>query len=94
MMNPKTTHAQDMSQRINIDVALFMLGKSAASIDEILPIAAAPAIHTDFKNTENKDFKIRKRQTGRPAVSPVTTIVKYLAVLKSCRFISFALPQD
>lgn len=56
-MNPKTTHAQDMSQRINIDVALFMQGKSAASIDDVLPIAAAPAIHTDFKNTENKDMR-------------------------------------
>lgn len=57
MIKSKTTHAQDISQRINIDVAIFMAGKSAASIDEILPVAAAPAIHTDFKNTENKDMR-------------------------------------
>ena len=46
-----------MSQRINLDVALFMQEKSAASIDEVLPIAAASAIHTDFKNTESKDMR-------------------------------------
>lgn len=34
-MKPKTTHAQDISQRINIDVAVFMSGKENASIDEV-----------------------------------------------------------
>jgi len=57
MMKPKTTHAQDISQRINIDVAVFMSGKENARIDEVLPIAAAPAIHTDFKNTDTKDMR-------------------------------------
>ncbi len=57
MIKSKTTHAQDMSQRINIDVAIFLNGKKSVSIDEVLPIAAAPAIHTDFKNTENKDMR-------------------------------------
>ena len=57
MMKPKTTHAQDISQRINIDVAVFMSGKENARIGEVLPIAAAPAIHTDFKNTDTKDMR-------------------------------------
>lgn len=56
-MKPKTTHAQDISQRINIDVAIFMSGKETVSIDEVLPVAAAPAIHTDFKNTDTKDMR-------------------------------------
>ena len=65
MMKSKTTHAQDMSQRINIDVAIFMKGKEFVSMDEVLPIAAAPAIHTDFKNTENKDMRAVMRSMRR-----------------------------
>lgn len=64
-MKSKTTHAQDMSQRINIDVAIFLKGKESVSMDDVLPIAAAPAIHTDFKNTENKDMRAVMRSMRR-----------------------------
>lgn len=51
-----STPSSTIKQRINKDVAVYLTEKSDYSIDELLVVAATPAILADFKNIEQKSM--------------------------------------
>ena len=50
------TPSSTIKQRINKDVAVYLAEKTDYSIDELLIVAATPAILADFKNIEQKSM--------------------------------------
>lgn len=58
MARTTTTHAENVSQRINLDVAHYIKEHPQSQIDELLLIAAAPAVHADFSNLQLKDMRV------------------------------------
>ena len=50
------TPSSTIKQRINKDVAVYLTEKTDYSIDELLVVAATPAILADFKNIEQKSM--------------------------------------
>ena len=51
-----STPSSTIKQRINKDVAVYLTEKSDYSIDELLVVAATPAILADLKNIEQKSM--------------------------------------
>lgn len=51
-----STPSNFIRQRINRDVAVYLYEQSEYSIDELLIIAATPAVRADFKNIDQKDL--------------------------------------
>ena len=58
MAKTTTTHAENVSQRINLDVAHYIKEHPVSHIDDLLLIAAAPAAHANFANLQLKDMRV------------------------------------
>lgn len=46
-----------ISQRMNKDVTMYLHSHPDCAIDELLVVAATPALRTDFKNVEKKELR-------------------------------------
>jgi hypothetical protein len=57
MANIPPTSAENISQRINIDVAHYINEHPKPNVDELLLVAAAPAAHADYSKISLKEMR-------------------------------------